>query len=167
MDASKCHRCHRLLSPVSSASVARVCPAAFHGGQAHAGGKGCAPADTSPSRPVGRGQGHSEARNATQGAPPSPEASYGARLGTGSSAHCPLSGKRWDIPEFMPHSRHLPPTRSQGRTPHPHAKAPPQGHSFTGTSPQPRTQERGRLLRAGPLADCSLLSPQSLAWAGT
>lgn len=112
VDASKCHRCHQLLSSVCAQQrlmVARPTPEV----------RIVPPADTSPSRPVGSGQGHTEARNATQGAPPSPEASYRARLGTGSSAHCPLSGKRWDIPEFMPHSRHQPPTRSQGRTPRP------------------------------------------------
>ena len=67
------------------------------------------PADTDPLEAGGGGQGHTEVRNAIQGALPSPQASYRARLGSGSSAHCPLSGKRWDTSEFTVPSSHLPP----------------------------------------------------------
>lgn len=158
--ASKCHRCHRLLSPVCAQQrfmVARSTPEVR-----------IVPPQIRP--PQGRwGVARVTLRQEMppKGPRPAPRLPTGPGWGPVPLPTVPSQQKGGTyLSSCRTAATYHPPGLKEG-PPHPHAKAPPQRHSFTGTSPQPRTQERGRLLRAGPLADCSLLSPQSLAWAGT
>lgn len=64
----------------------------------------------------------------------------GARLGTVPLPTVP-SQQKGGTYLSSPHSHHLPPTRSQGRTPHPHASTPSSEAQLHGD--QPTAQDPG------------------------
>ena len=158
MGISECHWCHQLLFSVCAQQrlvAARPMPQV----------RTVLPADTDTLEAGGGGQGHTEVRNAIQGAAPSPRLPTGPGWGllplpavpSPEEGGTPLSSCRTA-------ATYRPPRLREGRPAR--AEAPPQRRSITGASPQLRTQGRARLLRAGVLAGGSLLSPPSLQRAG-